>query len=291
LTASGRAATLVVRISARLGLKTPEPELEAMQPKKCAHHAAPFLILTAALLVTPVLAAAAASGAPDPQALIKAAENTVKGKTAHGTIEMTVVWPDFTRSMRMETWWEGNDKALIIIQAPRKDAGNKTLKIGNEMWNYLKNTETTIKVPPSMMLQSWNGSDFTNDDLVRESNYARDYHARLDTTEEVEGTLCYKLTLKPRPDAPVVWGRLEYWIDRSDTLPVRLDYYDEEGNLKRHMVFSDVRQMGSRTIPTTWTMYDDTREGRHTTMKFIKMEFDIPISDTIFSRRELESGR
>ncbi len=33
------------------------------------------------------------------------------------------------------------------------------------MWEYLKNTETTIKIPPSMMLQSWNGSDFTNDDL------------------------------------------------------------------------------------------------------------------------------
>jgi outer membrane lipoprotein-sorting protein len=215
----------------------------------------------------------------------------VKGESAHGTIEMTVNRPDFTRRMRMKSWWQGNEKALIVIEAPKKDAGNKTLKIGNEMWSYLDNTETTIKVPPSMMLQSWNGSDFTNDDLVRESNYAEDYEASIEGTDELDGVPCWKLLLRPKPDAPVVWGKLEYWISKRDTLPVRLEYYDEEGQLKRHLLFSDVDTVGSRTIPTTWTMYDDIEEDHRTTMKILDMEFDIPIRDGVFSKRELESGR
>lgn len=227
----------------------------------------------------------------DPQDLIDAAENRIKGETAHGTIEMKVTRPDFTRTMRMESWWEGNEKALIVIESPKKDAGNKTLKIGNEMWNYLANTETTIKIPPSMMLQSWNGSDFTNDDLVRESNYAEDYEASIAGVDTLDGAACWKLVLTPESDAPVVWGRLEYWIERSDTLPVRVDYYDEGGERKRHLVFSDVDAVGSRTIPTTWTMHDDTEEGRRTTMEIVDMAFDVSIDERIFSRRELESGR
>lgn len=227
----------------------------------------------------------------DPQKLVDAAEDMVKGETAHGTIEMTVNRPDFTRRMRMKSWWQGNEKALIVIEAPKKDAGNKTLKIGNEMWSYLDNTETTIKVPPSMMLQSWNGSDFTNDDLVRESDYAEDYEASIEGTKELDGVPCWRLLLRPKPEAPVVWGKLEYWISKRDTLPVRLEYYSEEGELKRHLVFSDVDKVGSRTIPTTWTMYDDTEENHRTTMKILEMQFDIPIRDSMFSKRELESGR
>ena len=107
--------------------------------------------------------------------LIKQAEDKIKGKSAYGTIEMTVTTPDYIRKSIMESWWIGNDKALISIKSPAKEAGNKTLKTGNEMWSYLRNTGTTIKIPPSMMLQSWNGSDFTNNDLVRESNLGVNY--------------------------------------------------------------------------------------------------------------------
>jgi len=249
------------------------------------------LIALFAAIVGLIPASTGITSEPDPQKLIDSAEDMVKGETARGTIEMTVTRPDFTRSMRMKSWWEGNEKALIVIEAPRKDAGNKTLKIGNEMWNYLENTETTIKVPPSMMLQSWNGSDFTNDDLVRESNYAEDYDASVEGTGEAEGEPYWDLLLRPKPEAPVVWGKLIYRISKADTLPVRLEYYDEQGTLKRHLVFSDRDTVGSRVIPTTWTMYDDTKDGHRTTMEILEMEFDIEIGDRIFSKRELESGR
>lgn len=222
--------------------------------------------------------------------LLKKAEDAVKGETAHGILEMKVVRPDFTRTMRMESWWKGNEKALIVIKAPEKDAGNKTLKIGNEMWNYLDNTETTVKIPPSMMLQSWNGSDFTNDDLVRESDIDEDYDPSIIDTVDSGGESSWVLELDPRPEAPVVWGKLVYRISMSDTLPVRVEYYDEKGELERHMVFSEVEEIDGRLIPSRWTMYDDDEEGHYTTMKILEMEFDVELGDRIFSRRRLESG-
>ncbi|MCF8412410.1 MAG: outer membrane lipoprotein-sorting protein, partial [Melioribacteraceae bacterium] len=161
--------------------------------------------------------------------IIARAENILKGESAHGTIEMEIVTPDYERTLKMESWWVGNEKALIVIEKPRREAGNKTLKIGNEMWNYLRNTETTIKIPPSMMLQSWNGSDFTNDDLVRESNLEDDYEQSIIADEEVDGEMCWKILLVPKPDAPVVWGKLHYWVRKSDYIPAVVEYYDEKG--------------------------------------------------------------
>jgi len=222
--------------------------------------------------------------------IIRKAEDSIKGESAHGIVEMTVATPDYTRTMKMESWWEGNEKALIVIQSPKKEAGNKWLKIGNEMWNYLKNTETTIKIPPSMMLQSWNGSDFTNDDLVRESNLAKDYFQSIAGEEKIEGELCWKIELVPRPEAPVVWGKLFYWVRKKDYLPARVDYYDEKGELIRYLTFSDYKEVGNRIIPARWVMVNNVKEGRHTEFKIIEMDFDVNIPERIFSFRELERG-
>lgn len=222
--------------------------------------------------------------------IIQKAEDAIKGKSAHGEIEMTVETADFTRTLSMESWWVGNDKALIVIKSPRREAGNKTLKIKNEMWNYLKNTETTIKIPPSMMLQSWNGSDFTNDDLVRESNLSDDYYQKLLGEEKLDGTNCWKIELTPKPDAPVVWGKLLYWVTKDDNLPARIDYYDEKGQLMRYMVFTDVKSFSGRKMPSVWEMYNNVKKSNSTTFKVVNMKFDIKISDRVFSFQELERG-
>lgn len=222
--------------------------------------------------------------------IISKAEDAIKGESANGEIKMTVATPDYSRELKMETWYRGNEKALIVIKSPPKEARNKTLKIGNEMWNYLKNTETTIKIPPSMMLLSWNGSDFTNDDLVRESNLADDYNQEIIKEEDIDGTLCWKIELIPKPDAPVVWGKLFYWVSKNNILPVKVDYYNEDGELMRYMSFSEVEKMGGRTIPTKWTMKNVAKEGHSTTLKLLSMEFNINVPDRIFSFRELERG-
>ncbi len=154
--------------------------------------------------------------------IVTKAENDVKGKSSYGTIEMIIKTPDYIRTLKMESWWVGNEKTLIVTKAPAKEEGNKTLKIGDEIWTYLRNTETTIKIPPSMMLQSWNGSDFTNDDLVRESNLVKDYNLTILDTEKINNEKCWKVQLVPKTDAPVVWGKIYYWVRMSDYLPALL---------------------------------------------------------------------
>jgi len=192
--------------------------------------------------------------------------------------------------MVMDSWWVGNDKALISIKSPKKEAGNKWLKIKNEMWSYLRNTETTIKIPPSMMMQSWNGSDFTNDDLVRESNLVKDYDQAIAGTDTVGGAVCWKIRLIPHAEAAVVWGRIDYWVRKADHLPARQEYYDEKGRLVRTMEFSDYTTMGGRKIPSRWIMTNNADAGHRTEFKILDVAFNVPINERIFSLRELERG-
>ncbi|RMG67077.1 MAG: outer membrane lipoprotein-sorting protein [Calditrichaeota bacterium] len=238
-----------------------------------------------------LLVGVAAGWSQNAREILQRAENAIKGKSSHAILEMIVQRPEFTRRLKMESWWVGNQKALIVILEPAREAGNKTLKVGNEMWNYLRNTETVIKIPPSMMLQSWNGSDFTNDDLVRESNLVRDYQVTLAGTDTVEGQPCWLLELRPRPEAPVVWDRLLYAVRKADYLPARVDYYDERGRLVRSLLFSEVKKMGGRTIPTRWVMINRQKENHRTEIRLLQAEFDIPIPERMFSLRELERGR
>ncbi len=225
---------------------------------------------------------------PDPVALIKKAEERIKGKTSHGIFELTVTTPDYHRKMKMESWWVGSQKALIKMLAPKREQGNRTLKKGTEVWMYLRNTETTIKIPPSMMLQSWNGSDYTYDDLVRESTLYRDYNITRAGEDTVAGAPCFKLKLIPKPDAPVVWGKLLYWVRQKDYLPAKVEYFDEKGKLMRTMEFDTYRSIGGRKIPTRWIMHNAAKPGHSTLMKILKIQFDIPIPNRIFSLRELE---
>jgi outer membrane lipoprotein-sorting protein len=204
---------------------------------------------------------------------------------------MNVVTPEYSRNMKMEYWWDGEeDKALIKTIAPRKEAGNKWLKIGNEMCNYLKTTETTIKIPPSMMLQSWNGSDFTNDDLARESSLSDDYTHGIIAEEELNGAECWKIASTPKPDAAVVWGRLYTWVRKVDYLPSVTQYFDEKGQLVRYMVYSDFTTMDGRKIPATWTMYNKVKKGHRTEFIIKDVDFNADIPDRVFSFRELERG-
>jgi outer membrane lipoprotein-sorting protein len=179
------------------------------------------------IFIVSVLIGSSLLFAQSAEEIVKKAEDAVKGKTSHAEIEMIIKTPDYTRDLEMESWWIDNKRALIVTKAPIKERGNKTLKIGNEMWEYLKNTETTIKIPPSMMLQSWNGSDFTNDDLVRESNLSKDYNQKIIAEEKISGQDTWKVQLIPKPDAPVVWGKIYYWVIKKNYLPSVVQYFDE----------------------------------------------------------------
>ncbi len=226
--------------------------------------------------------------AQDAVDIVRQSENLLKGVSSRGKFRMIVETPDFTRTMEMDAWWIGNDKALIAITLPKREAGNKTLKVNKELWMYLRNTETTIKVPPSMMLQSWNGSDFSNDDLVRESSLPDDYTMKILKEEEIDGALCWKIGMLPKPSAPVVWGKLIHWIRKKDFLPLRTEYYDEKGTLMRTMRYTGIRQFGNRSIPSKWEMTNNVKPGHKTSFEYLEAQFDITISDKVFSLRELE---
>jgi outer membrane lipoprotein-sorting protein len=221
--------------------------------------------------------------------IVDKAENIIKGgETCKGKFTMIITTPEFERTLKMDAWWVGNDKSLIVVTAPAKESGNKTLKIGKEIWNYLKNTETTIKIPPSMMLASWNGSDLTNDDLVRESELVRDYDIKILFDERIDNELCWKIELTPKPNAPVVWGRIYYWVRKTDYLPSIIQFYDEKGSLQRTMVFSEIKAMSGRKIPTKWKIISNKKEKNFTEFIYDDVKFDVKISDRIFSFKELE---
>ena len=223
-----------------------------------------------------------------PEEIVEKADNSIKGETSQGTFTMRIVRPDYTRELTMESWNEGNDKALIVVKAPPKEAGNKTLKIGNEMWQYLQTTETTMKLPASMLLQSWNGSDLTNDDLVRETDLSEDYKVSLMHEEKIAGEMCWKLELVPNPDVPVVWGKIYYWVRKKDYLPALVQYYDEAGKLIRSMKFESFKNMSGRFIPTKWVIVDEQKKGHYTEFIYNDVQFDVDIPARKFSFRELE---
>jgi len=240
-----------------------------------------IFLLTALLFATNLLAV-------DPVSIIKKAEDMYKGETSKGIFTMIVKTPEYERTVKMQSWNDGNDKALIVTLEPKKEAGNKLLKINKELWSYLKNTETTMKLPSSMMLQSWNGSDLTYDDMVRESDLVDDYELKYLLDEKIGNEICWKFELKPKPNAPVVWDNIYYWIRQIDNLPAMMQFYDEKGVKHRTMKFEEIKKIGGRTIPTVWTIINNKKEGNITKFIYNEVEFDIKISGRIFSFKELE---
>ncbi|HSQ29656.1 MAG TPA: outer membrane lipoprotein-sorting protein [Gemmatimonadaceae bacterium] len=223
--------------------------------------------------------------APD---IVDRAETAIWGKTLQAHLTMSVATPRWTRTLELTAWIERPRRSFIRILAPPKEAGIGSLRIGAEMWNYLPTVERTIKIPPSMMLQPWMGSDFTNDDLVKESSLLNDYTHRTTGTDTAAGAPVYVVQSTPKPDAAVVWGKIVTHVRRADFLPVREEYYDERGTLVRVMTFSDIKMLGGRLVPTRWEMRPTAKPGNVTTVVMSRATFDAPISSDIFTQRNLE---
>ena len=178
---------------------------------------------------------------------------------------------------------EGLDKVLIRILKPRKEEGTATLKVGSQIWNYLPKIDRTIRVPTSMMMGSWLGSHFTNDDLVKESRLIRDYEIKLEFMGDRDGVQIYEIDLLPHEDAPVVWGRIRYQIRQDDLMPVWARFYDEHGELKRTMRFGDYQMMGNRKVPARMTLVPADHPEELTEMVYRELRFDIAIPRRTFS--------
>jgi outer membrane lipoprotein-sorting protein len=241
-------------------------------------------------LVALAAGTASAQGVAPPgvAAVMKRMDELFRSESSIARIEITVIKPRRTRTLRIRAWTRGREKALIVIESPAREKGTATLKVGNNLWNYLPRISRTIRIPPSMMLGSWMGSDFTNDDLVRESSYEEDYESELvGRSEDPPG---WKVVSIARPGVVGLWKRLETVVS-DDLLPVEQKFFDRKGRLARVMTFDEVREMGGRRIPTRMVLVPTREEGRRTEMRYLDIEFDVDVPESTFDLRSLERKR
>lgn len=231
------------------------------------------------------------SSAQDIKEIIRQADEKFRGNSSQGEITMTIERPTWSRTISMKNWTMGNDYSIIYITAPAKEKGQAFLKRENDMWNWIPSIERMVKIPPSMMMQSWMGSDFTNDDLVKESSLVNDYAASLLGEESIQNYECYKIELIPNEDAPVVWGKIIMWVSKEDYLWLKAEYYDEDEYLINTEILTDVKMMDGRLIPTHLEMIPEEKEGQKTIMNFDNIEFDIDIDESFFSQQNVKRIR
>ena len=245
------------------------------------------------LLVLPMLCAASSAAqdtVPAAQALLEQFDEMYRstGGTA-ARISIRIERPKKVRTMQMRSWSQGEDKALVVIDAPARDAGTATLRVGSNLWNYLPKISRTIRVPPALMMGAWMGSDLTNDDLVRESSYAHDYSVTgVGPSEEPPG---WQVNTESKPGVPGLWERVEVVFARAEQLPVLVRYYDRKGRLARTMQLDEIKKMGGRLIPTRIVISPEREEGRRTVLTYLHVEFDVELDENLFSLAQLERRR
>jgi len=251
---------------------------------------------------------------PDATEIVRRADRHVRGESSRAELSMEIVRPDWSRQMGLKSWSKGNNRALILITSPARDRGTTFLLRDDEVWNYRPDIDRVIKLPPSMMSQSWMGTDFTNDDLVRESSIVEDYHHQIvgDTILIVDpgsdgkttpagastaadtaraGRPAWEMKLTPKPEAAVVWGEVRLWVGQEHYLQLHAEYYDEDGELVNVMDMSRIREMGGRLLPTVLAMRPVDEEGHLTRMTYQDIEFDIEIDDSFFSQQNMKRIR
>ena len=223
--------------------------------------------------------------------IIDRVDRLMRGESSIARFTMDIRTENWERSLTLRAWSLGTEHALIRVESPQKEAGTATLRAEQEVWNYLPRVDRTIKVPSSMMMGSWMGSHFTNDDLVKESRLIDDYEIEIEFEGTRDGVEVWEFLLVPLPEAPVVWGKIRYQVTKEDLLPTWTRYYDESDELIRTMTFSENRLMGSRLVPTVMTMEPADKPGETTVVRYHELDFDVDLDEDFFSLRNLRRER
>ncbi|HAW51696.1 MAG TPA: outer membrane lipoprotein-sorting protein [Flavobacteriales bacterium] len=223
--------------------------------------------------------------------IITKADEKMRGNSSKGEAIMQIVRPDWTREVRMKMWSLGTNKSMVLVTGPPRDKGLATLMRDQEIWNWQPSIERIIKLPPSMMMQSWMGSDFTNDDLVKQSSIVTDYTHKLLKDTVIENRPCYKIELIPKENAPVVWGKIEMCISKAEYLQLQVKFYDEDGYLVNTMKASGIKTMGGRVIPSFLEITPADNPKQKTTFEYLNLEFDIKLEDSFFSIQNMKRVR
>ncbi|OQP66562.1 hypothetical protein A3860_13865 [Niastella vici] len=220
--------------------------------------------------------------------IVQAADSKMRGNTSQAQITIQTIRATWSREMTVKTWMKGTDLALILLQSPAKDKGIVYLKRKKEVWNWMPSLEKIIKLPPSMMSQSWMGTDFTNDDLVKESSVVNDYDHSIVGDTIIDDRNCYIIQMLPKPEAAVVWGKLLVCIDKKDFLELHTRFYDEDGSLVNTMNASDIKTMDGRLIPTRFEMIPAGKPNQKTVMVYKAVMFNRPLDDAFFTTEKMK---
>jgi outer membrane lipoprotein-sorting protein len=229
-----------------------------------------------------------AADEPDVTEIVKKLDELYRSESSYAEFEMEITTPHWTRTLQMNAWTEGMEKTFIRILSPAKEKGVSTLRIEDEMWNYLPKTDKVMKIPPSMMMSSWMGSDFNNNDIVAEYTYLDDFHFKLVTPEDAVDSLLYVESI-PKEGVPIVWDKVLTAVRKSDYIPVWENYYDDDGKLMRVMKFGDIREFDGKVIPSIMQLVPQNEEGHETVVRYLDVDFNPDISEDVFSLRNLRS--
>jgi len=226
----------------------------------------------------------------DADILVEKAFDYWRGISSYSEFSMTIHRPEFERTMEMRGWTKGRSDALFFVLKPAKDAGNGSLKKGRDMWSYNPKINRAIKLPPSMMSQSWMGSDFSNDDLAKSDTIIEDYEHAIIDTGKVGDHLVYTIESTAKEEAPVVWGKL-LLVVRDDYILLNEKFFDEDMVLIKEMTTDKLEVFSGRIFPQVWTMSRVDEEERFTRLVYKAIEFDIEIEDRIFTLASLKSKK
>jgi len=252
-----------------------------------------FLLLSLmATVLVPTTGVPAQPATPDPppdvRELARRLDDLYLSRASISTVELKVVTPRRERTMRMRVWSRGRNRALVVLQRPARERGTATLRIDRNLWNYLPRISRTIRVPPSMMLSSWMGSDFTNDDLVHSASYAEDFSSRIvGRTRSGRG---WVLRMRARRGVVGLWRRIDMVVNNAG-LPVRAKYFDRRMRHSRTLRFQDVRELDGRRVPTRLVLIPLDRSGHRTELRYLNIDFDARVPSSTFSLSRLERNR
>ncbi|BDY04760.1 outer membrane lipoprotein-sorting protein [Ferrimonas sp. YFM] len=242
-------------------------------------------------LLIMVLSCSLPSLADDALEIVRQSDQQMRGDSSYSEMTMTIVRPEWTRTMTMKSWTKGQDLSLVLITAPAKEKGSASLRRYREMWNWVPGIQRIIKIAPSMLGQSWMGSDFTNDDLINQSSIVVDYRHQLLGDALVDGQSCWVIDAIAREDAPVVWSRVKLWIAKESFLQRRVEFYDEFDELVNTLTTSEVKILGGRQIATLMKMAPADKPGQLTQIETHQAEFDFAIGDEFFSQSQMKQLR
>lgn len=223
--------------------------------------------------------------------IIAKADDYMKGDKSYAEMTIDIIRPTWNRTMKMKSWSFGTEYSISYILAPSKDKGTVFLKRDRELWNWLPTIERTVKMPPSMLSQSWMGTDLTNDDLVRESSNKDDYDASILGEESLDGHDTWKLELIPHPDASVVWGKVITWVDKDTYVYLKNEFYDEDDYLVNTMTSSDIKKVGSRYVATEMVVIPADNPENKTVLKIDKIDFNPAVKKSFFTVQQMKRLR